>query len=335
MASNELEVLDPAATVEKLKKLASGRALNRRHFMATLGMTGAAAMSGCSSSTSVTPISNGIAQTDVLNFALNLEYLEATFYSYITQGVDLPATYTVATTVNASNPATLPPAPGNAAVSYPGVTTGSGMITNFPSQIAFPQQITDLLNEIYYDEISHVVALRNLLGPAAVARPALNLGASSFGVVTTAAQALGLARQFEDVGITAYTGASSILSNSNLLFAAQILGVEGFHSGALRLISIQQATPYYQADSYDVAPHDPGSAVAAEQGPGSSGGFFTTAYATPSSMGHSLASPSVPPGFVFSRTTSQVLAILYGNSASGTSKGGFFPSGVNGLISTV
>jgi hypothetical protein len=30
-----------------------------------------------------------------------------------------------------------------------------------------------------------------------------------------------------------------------------------------------------------------------------------------------------------------VLAIVYGNSAAGTSKGGFFPNGVNGTIRTV
>src|SRR5580692_545363 len=97
MASNEIEILDSEATVGKLKKIAAGRALNRRHFMAALGMTGAAAgaglMSGCSTSNSVTPsgpAAGAVAQTDIFNFALNLEYLEATFYSFITQGVDLP-----------------------------------------------------------------------------------------------------------------------------------------------------------------------------------------------------------------------------------------------------
>ncbi len=96
MASNEIEVLDPAATVEKLKKIAAGRALNRRHFMAALGMTGAAAgaglLSGCSAQhhTPASPLP-APAQSDYLNFALNLEYLEATFYSYITQGTDLPS----------------------------------------------------------------------------------------------------------------------------------------------------------------------------------------------------------------------------------------------------
>ena len=56
MASNDVEVLDPATTIEKLSKFASERVLNRRHFMAALGMTSAAAgaglLAGCSTGTS-------------------------------------------------------------------------------------------------------------------------------------------------------------------------------------------------------------------------------------------------------------------------------------------
>jgi hypothetical protein len=307
MASNEIEVLDPAATVEKLKNLASGRALNRRNFMAALGMTGAAAtMTGCSSSTSTVAVSaTGAGQTNYLNFALNLEYLEATFYSYVTQGMDLPSS----------------------------LTAGSGAVTGAPAaKLTFPnQQITDLFNEIYYDELSHVMALTGLLGPSAVARPAINLAA--LGSVT-ATNVIGIARLFEDVGITAYTGAASYLSDSNLTFAAQILGVESFHSGALRLISIQNGVSYVgvSTDSYDVKPVDPGSAAAAAAGP-VGGGFFPTAYSTPTSAGSSVA--GVPSGFVFTRTTSQILNIVYGGGGSGTASGGFFPSGVNGAITKV
>ena len=37
----------------------------------------------------------------------------------------------------------------------------------------------------------------------------------------------------------------------------------------------------------------------------------------------------------WSRTTSQVLSIVFANGAAGTTSGGFFPAGVNGNIKTV
>ena len=254
MASNVTEVLDPAAKVEKLKKIAAGRALDRRHFIAALGLTSAAAgaglMSGCSvTNSTVAATTPGQAQTNILNFALNLEFLEATFYSFVTTGADI-------------NP------------SVTGVSLqGTGAITGQFAQPAFAsQQITDLLNEIYFDEWNHVKTLQTLLGSAVVARPAINLAA--FGAVT-ATNALSIARLFEDVGVSAYIGASGGLTSSSLTFAAQILGVESFHAGALRLLSIQNPAiaAYISAgDGLDVPPDDLGSAAAEAAGPTASGG---------------------------------------------------------------
>jgi len=302
MASNEIEVLDPAATVEKLKKIASGRALNRRHFLAALGMTSAAAgaglLSGCNATSSSAITATGIQQTDVLAFALNLEYLEATFYSYITTGADLPF-------ANTFDSGTISGAP-SAKLTFTGT---------------YAAQITDMLNEIYYDELNHVIALQSLLGSAVVARPALNLAA--LGTIT-ATNALGIARQFEDVGATAYAHALALLSGTNLQYAAQILSVEGFHAGALRLVSIQNPTiaAYIKADSSDVKPADEGSATLAAAGPTASGGFFATAGGT----------TDPPAGIAYARAFGAVLSVVY---AGGTSSGGFFPNGVNGLINNV
>jgi hypothetical protein len=310
LASNEVEILDSRATVEKLKRNAAGRALDRRHFLAALGMTGAAAgaglMSGCTTSNTTLPATTaGSAETDILNFALNLKFLKATFYSYVTRGTDLPS----------SN------------------TPNSGAITGAPGTLAFTgtnaQQTTDLLNEVYFDEKSHVSGLQSLLASSAVSRPAINLAAYA---AITATNALSLARMFEDVAITTYAGLSPSLSSSNVTVLAQILGVDSFHAGALRLISIQNPTiaAYFQADSFDVAPFDAGSAAAA--GPSSKGAFFATA-------GASSATTATPAGTAFQRTTSQVLSILYGSGGtpapSGTSSGGFFPNGMNGSIKKV
>ena len=312
MASHEVEGLDSAGTVEKLQEIAAGRTLNRRRFVTALGMTGAAAgaglIGGCSSGTVTTSTNtNGgtsSPQIDALVFALNLEYLEATFYAYITQGTDLSAS----------------------------LTASSGAVTGAPSKLSFTgtnaQQITDMLNEIYFDEVGHVTTLRTLLGSSGIPRPALNL--SAFGAVT-ATNALSIARLLEDVGVTAYTGAAGSLGNSNLTFAAQILAVESFHSGALRLVSVQNPTlsAYVAADNQDVRPADPGSGVGTA-GPTSAGSFFATYGATQA---------NTTAGMAFSRTASQVLAVVYGSAGSpasaGANSGGFFPSGLNGNIKTV
>jgi hypothetical protein len=325
MASKEIEVLDPAATVDKLNKIAADRALNRRHFITALGMTGAAAgvglMSGCTTTSSV-PVATvvGTGQVDILNFALNLEYLQATFYSYLTQGADLPST----------------------------LTANSGAITGAPAQLtvtaSMTQQTIDLLNEVYFDEVNHVKALQNLLGSVAISRPAINLAA--FGAIT-ATNALSIARLLEDIGVTAYASAITGLTSSNATYLGQILGAESFHSGALRLISIQNTiTVTPAADGLDVPPADIGATVATS-GPTASGGFYPTygGAAVPGTTGSASTGTFVgTPGtygsnaISYARTYQQVLALLYGpGTALATSLvgGGFFPSGVNGNLKFV
>lgn len=291
-----------------LNRIELKKALNRRRFLSGLGLTGAAVagsaiLAGCGGSGPHNVMAAGPTETDVLNFALNLEYLEATFYSYVVTGGDIPAASTGGG-----------PAPTGAPSAQPAFQT---------------QQIADLFAEIYYDELSHVNDLRSALGSSAVARPQLALNA--LGTVSSA-NYITFARLFEDVGVTAYAGASTDLTGQNLQYAAQILAVEAFHSGAIRLISIQQAVPYIPqtvvpADGDDVPPYDPGSVAAAEAGPTSKGAFFATA-------GAAMTNQTLP-GLAYARTTSQVLGIVYASSASGTAKGGFYPAGMNGNITTV
>lgn len=306
-----MSLTEPAEilTAEQLlNRIELKKALNRRRFLSGLGFTGAAVagsalLAGCGGSSHHNVMAAGPTETDVLNFALNLEYLEATFYSYVATGGDIPASSTGGG-----------PAP-----------TGAP-----PAQPAFQSmQIADMFAEIYYDEISHVNDLRSALGSAAVARPQLSLDA--LGTVSTA-NYIAFARLFEDVGVTAYAGAATDLTGQNLQYAAQILAVEAFHSGAIRLVDIQQGAPYIPkavipADGDDVPPYDPGSVSAAANGPTSKGGFFATA-------GAAMTNNTLP-GLAFARTPSQVLAIVYANTASGTSKGGFYPNGMNGTINTI
>ena len=304
----EMDDAGKLSAEQLLNRLRVKRALNRRSFLAGLGITSAAAaggaiLAGCGGSGMKTVMAAGPTETDVLNFALNLEYLEATFYSYVVTGGDIPSGDTGGG-----------PAPMGAPGAMPGFQT---------------QQIADMFAEIYYDELSHVKDLRAVLGSSAVARPQLDLGA--LGTVSTA-NYITFARLFEDVGVTAYAGAATDLTGTNLQYAAEILAVESFHSGAIRLLAIQERAPYLPAsvvpaDGMDVPPYDPGSVSAAENGPTSSGAFFATAGAN--------GVNKTPPGLAYGRTTSQVLAIVYANGAAGTAKGGFYPNGMNGTITTV
>ena len=251
MASNDIEVLDPAATVEKIKKIASGVALNRRHFMAALGAAGVAAGTGLVSgpvARAQQPTPTGYAQTDVLNFLLNIKYLKGTFYSFVTQGVDLPGpTY---------------------------ITLSSSQVYNQPPAVSFTpfgsyaSQIADMFSEMYYDDLNHLINLRSLIetasgatGAAAAAvvapRPTLNLlgtspasgpgvsfSAPSTTTTMSGAQAIAMARMFEDLSVTAFAGALQYLSGANLATAAQIMAVDGAHAAALRLTTIQTGAPY-------------------------------------------------------------------------------------------
>ena len=315
MASNEIAILDPAATVDKLNKIAADRAVNRRRFIAALGITGAAAgaglLSGCANTTT-TPISTvlGAGQTDILNFVLNIEYLQATLFAYLTTGADMPA----AVTANSG--------PITGTLSAPVVFTGT-----------YASQIADLLNEVYFDDLNHVFNLRNILGSAAISRPAIYL--ANFGAIT-ATNALSIARLLKDLALTAYAGAVTGISTSNATYIGQILGAESFHSGALRLISIQNPTiaadlPLTDGLGYDVPPADIGTGVATT-GPTASGGFFPTS-------GGATSQTEITTGMGYARTIQQVLQVLYGTSNTapaphGSFSGGFFPNGVNGNITT-
>ena len=234
-SSNDIEVLDPTATVEKLKNIVSKVALNRRHFMAALGAAGIAAGTRLGSgpvARAQQPTPNGFAQIDVINFLLNIKYLKATFYSYVTTGADLPGS------------------------SY--VTLASGQVYNAPGKISFSgtnaAQIADMFNEMYYDELNQLIDLRNLLGVASVPRTTMNLLGNSVAnatyvtpsgtVISTGAQAIGQARMLEDISVTAFAGALSYLTGPSLAIATQILAVNGCHAAALRLASIQTGAAY-------------------------------------------------------------------------------------------
>jgi hypothetical protein len=227
-----------------------------------------------------------ITDADILNFALNLEYLEAEFYTLLTTGKRLKDVGI-----------------GTSGTGTSGPTTGGRKLDLAPWMM-------DVLKEITFDEQQHVLFLRSALGSARIAKPAINLeGVTAPGFdFDTVGDVLAMARAFEDIGVSAYGGAARLISSKDVLeAAARIALTEGEHSGNIRLMIAQQQIPTFALDANDYPPPPSGTK------------FFDVSKQALAKI----------------RTTSMVLAILYGDNTADTDHGGFFPNGVNGKIRTV
>lgn len=154
---------DPIKIEQELNLIRYKRALARRNFIKNIGLAGVgiaagAMIQGCSNDSVTNAQPPAIPQADVLNFALNLEYLEAEFYSVATTGATLSSSVTGA----ASN------------------ASGGNKVTFTDPRIA------DIAAEINADETLHVKYLRTALGASAVAEPKINLNALGIGFASQA-----------------------------------------------------------------------------------------------------------------------------------------------------
>ncbi len=168
---------------------------------------------------------------DILNFALNLEYLEAEFYSYAVYGTGIDASLF-----------------GGDGTQGP--TTG-GRKVKFGDA-----KLEALAKEVAFDELSHVKFLRQgivAFGGTPVAKPAINLNALNVGFDGPAGF-LTLARAFEDTGVSAYGGAAKLISDPQILeYAGQILAAEAYHAGIFRYL-LAKPTPGFATDGKDQPP---------------------------------------------------------------------------------
>ncbi len=306
--------------VHTFEQRAVRRESRRALFAAVLG-TAAAGMGAFAFNSAAN--AQTVTDADVLNFALNLEYLEANFYFFAVNGTAIPAEDTAGT-------------------GTPGAATGG-------RQVSFSDPIVGrYAAEIAADELAHVRFLRAALGSAAVAQPALDLGTAPDGAFSTAARAAGLvgagqsfdpyssaenfllgAYIFEDVGVTAYKGASPLITNPTYLEAAAgILAVEAYHAAIVRTTLYAKGieTPALIQASQAIS-----NARDSLDGPGNRDQGIRPRD-TASGLGTNIA-PLDRNGLAFSRSAGQVLNIVYLNPAAVT-MGGFFPAGANGTIVT-
>ena len=245
-----------------------------------------------------------LTDTDVLNFALNTEYVEGQYYLIGLLGTGLAATDITGTGTQ-------------------GTVLGGSKVP-FQTAIAF-----DVIQKTAQDELDHVRFLRRVLGTAAVAQPQIDL-LNSFNALGVAAGLVPAGTQFNpflnevnfllgafaltDAGVTGYNGAITLLTQpANIASTASILAAEAYHAGAIRTLLGQDNQ---QAAANAI------SAVRIKLG-----GPYEQGLSLPNLPTN--ISSTTTDGLVFARTPIQLLSILYNGIRAG---GGFLPNQANGTI---
>ncbi len=298
--------------------------LTRRSFLRRSGMLAALSpaaiylLGNQEEASAALPFAPG-AQLDIaiLNFALNLEYLEGEYYTRGVTGASLAAN----------------------GVTVANGTTAAGTVITKPTSTAVPftsALLAAYAAEIAQDERNHIKFIQDTivaLGGTPVSEPSIDL-LNSFNAVASNA---GIADTFDpfenevnfflgaysltDVGVTAYLGAGPLLTNKAVLKGASgILAVEAYHDSTIRLSVFNAGTTAREnaqkvSDLRDTL--DDSGKKDKDQG-------VTNADGSPNIV------PTDSNSLAFPRSTRQVLNIVYG--ATKARSGGFFPNGVNGDI---
>jgi len=253
---------------------------------------------------------------DILNFVLNVECLEAAFYTCAAYGVELSEAY-----------------------------LGSGGPIIGCQQAALKGPELSYAQEIAQNELDHVRFLRINIGNTSVACPKMdigpafaNLGAAAYNVTAQTPPfspyfdvynfLLG-AFVFEDVGVTAYKGVVPLILNKSILAAAaRILATESYHAGIIRnQLAANAFIPLQQSTTVGTFADKIGALRATLSGADDET-LLISKNGTPSIV------TADSDAIAYSRTPQQVLGVLYG-TGDAKKPGLFFPDGVNGYFSAL
>ena len=316
--------------------------VNSRRKMLTMGGTALAAM--LFTGTAKAHAQSAVTDTDILNFALNLEYLEAQFYTLAVFGV------------------TIDKLPTPIPISVNGGTAGNVTLSPTFSKVTFAlPTVAAYAMETAIEEGKHVSFLQSALGSSAVSMPNIDLynsfntlaGAAGIGAAFNPfdndADFLLGAYIFEDVGVTAYHGAAPLISDKkNILPAAVgIHAVEAYHAGLIRTtingIDFSNGNTALSAITQKISAarsslSNGGKTATTTTFTGTMAddiGVQTTQVDLNGAAGSGAFTSSTivdcdSNSLGFGRSTTQILSIVTGGSAN--NQGVFFPSGLNGTI---
>ena len=370
MATLETKILDNIIVTSRRRLLTLGGAA-----IAGLALTSAETAHAATAYT----------DADILNFALNLEYLEANFYYIAAFGCTIDKPNAAAIAASKITGGTGAAIPINVGVGTPGTVTCS---------VTGPVPFTTTTAASYAAETAieegrHVAFLQSALGSSTmVAQPAINLDVAAGGAWPTLVAAANSvtptvaiptafspyssdttflvgAYVFEDVGVTAYHGAASLLTSSgNLSAAGGIMAVEAYHAGLIRTslnaldptgsaglvgyttsisnlraylanaaspATLGTGTSVVGGINYDVNPDDYGLASFSVTLAGTTG--FSSTRITDSDTTDAVN--PLPLAIAYARNTNQVLNIVTGGkkvtgtTVNATAAGVFFPAGLN------
>jgi hypothetical protein len=303
------------------------RISERRQFFRTALGAAAVTVAGATALT-IGPraFADTTSDVDVLNFALQLSYLEAQFYNEAAFGTGL----TTAQKAAGATPT---------GTNVPGEATGASQVT-FTDPV-----VAQYVAEIAQDKMAHLNWLRGELGTYASAQPTIDLGTTATGAFSTAMRAAGVisgagatfdpyasdanfllaAFLFADVSASVLRGAIAIITdNGHREIVEGAMITDAHHAAMIR-------TTLYAKGATDASLRTNAGKISdlrdaldgtTEDDQG------ITGTATVSNI-----SPTYADGTTFSRDGAHVLNIVFLNSAQVT-KGGFFPNGVNGTLIT-